>query len=71
MARPQDLVDAARGAGVRDARVLDAMTRVPRAGFVASELRARAYLDLPLPIPDGQVTTQPSLVARMLEGDRR
>ena len=27
----------------------------------------RAYLDEPIPIPDGQVTTQPSLVARMLE----
>ena len=27
----------------------------------------QAYIDKPLPIPHGQVTTQPSLVARMLE----
>jgi len=68
MARPQDLVDAARGAGVRDARVLDAIASVPRAGFVPDDVRARAYLDVPLSIPHDQVTTQPSLVARMLEG---
>jgi len=68
MPRPQDLVDAARAAGVRDAEVLEAIARVPRAGFVPEDLRSRAYLDLPLPIPRGQVTTQPSLVARMLEG---
>jgi protein-L-isoaspartate(D-aspartate) O-methyltransferase len=53
--------------GVRDDRVLDAFRRVPRAGFVPPELVGRAYVDEPLPIPDGQVTTQPSLVARMVE----
>jgi protein-L-isoaspartate(D-aspartate) O-methyltransferase len=68
MGGPQDLVEAARGAGVTDARVLDAIARVPRADFVPADRRARAYLDGPLPIPHGQVTTQPSLVARMLEG---
>jgi len=68
MGGPQDLVEAARQAGVTDARVLDAMAGVPRADFVPPDRRARAYLDGPLPIPHGQVTTQPSLVARMLEG---
>jgi len=47
--------------------VLDAFRRVPRAGFVPHELVGRAYVDEPLPIPHGQVTTQPSLIARMVE----
>jgi protein-L-isoaspartate(D-aspartate) O-methyltransferase len=47
--------------------LLDALARVPRAHFVPPELAARAYLDEPLPIPHGQVTTQPSLIARMVE----
>jgi protein-L-isoaspartate(D-aspartate) O-methyltransferase len=68
MGRSQDLVEAARRAGVTNARVLDAIARVPRADFVPPDLRGRAYVDGPLPIPHGQVTTQPSLVARMLEG---
>ena len=55
-------------AGVRDERVLDAIRAVPRAGFVPPESVDRAYEDAPLPIPHGQVTTQPSLVARMVEG---
>jgi protein-L-isoaspartate(D-aspartate) O-methyltransferase len=53
--------------GVRDERLLGALRRVPRAGFVPPELVERAYVDEPLPIPRGQVTTQPSLVARMVE----
>jgi protein-L-isoaspartate(D-aspartate) O-methyltransferase len=40
---------------------------VPRAGFVPAELAAEGYLDEPLPIPHSQVTTQPSLVAKMVE----
>jgi protein-L-isoaspartate(D-aspartate) O-methyltransferase len=56
-----------RAIGVRDPRVLDALAAVPRANFVAAGDVERAYIDRPLPIPHGQVTTQPSLVARMLE----
>ena len=47
--------------------MLAAMERVPRADFVPSEQVADAYTDSPLPIPHGQVTTQPSLVAAMVE----
>ena len=54
-------------AGVRDPRLLDALGEVPRAGFVPPELVEQAYLDRPLPIPHGQVTTQPSLSAKMIE----
>lgn len=53
--------------GVRDPRVLEAMRQVPREGFVPAERAARAYVDEPIPIPHDQVTTQPSLIARMIE----
>jgi protein-L-isoaspartate(D-aspartate) O-methyltransferase len=65
---PDALVRASLAAGVRDERVLDAIRAVPRADFVPRECVDRAYEDAPLPIPHGQVTTQPSLVARMVEG---
>jgi protein-L-isoaspartate(D-aspartate) O-methyltransferase len=64
---PADLVTASRAAGVRDARLLEAIRAIPREQFVLPELAARAYDDSPLPIPHGQVTTQPSLVAKMVE----
>jgi protein-L-isoaspartate(D-aspartate) O-methyltransferase len=47
--------------------VLEAVAAVPRAGFVPAAYVDAAYLDTPVPIAHGQVTTQPSLVARMLE----
>jgi protein-L-isoaspartate(D-aspartate) O-methyltransferase len=52
---------------VLDSRLLEAVRTVPRAGFVPASLAWQAYEDRPLPIPHGQVTTQPSLVARMVE----
>jgi protein-L-isoaspartate(D-aspartate) O-methyltransferase len=63
----EDLVCAVRLAGVREERVLDAVRAVPRAAFVPLDYVDLAYRDAPLPIPHGQVTTQPSLVARMVE----
>jgi protein-L-isoaspartate(D-aspartate) O-methyltransferase len=62
-----DLVRRVRATGLRDPRVLAAMGEVPRAEFVAPADVEKAYADRPLPLPHGQVTTQPSLVARMLE----
>jgi protein-L-isoaspartate(D-aspartate) O-methyltransferase len=64
---PADLVTASRAAGVRDARLLEGIGAVPRARFVPPDLAGRAYEDSPLPISHGQVTTQPSLVAKMVE----
>jgi protein-L-isoaspartate(D-aspartate) O-methyltransferase len=62
-----ELASRVRATGVRDPRVLQAIGEVPRAEFVAAGDVEQAYVDKPLPIPHGQVTTQPSLVARMLE----
>ncbi len=67
MARSANLVAAARAHAVRDPRVLEAIAAVPRAQFVPPSLAAHAYDDEPLPIPHGQVTTQPSLVAQVVE----
>jgi protein-L-isoaspartate(D-aspartate) O-methyltransferase len=66
----EDLARAARAAGVRDARVLEALVAIPRAEFVPGQHAGSAYADAPIPIPHGQVTTQPSLVARMVEALR-
>jgi protein-L-isoaspartate(D-aspartate) O-methyltransferase len=67
MSRPADLVTASRAAGVEEPRLLKAIELVPRADFVPPDLASYAYRDTPLPIPHDQVTTQPSLVARMVE----
>jgi protein-L-isoaspartate(D-aspartate) O-methyltransferase len=67
VSKPEDLLQTIAGEGVRDPRLLEAVRAVPRAGFVPPHLAGRAYQDEPLTIPRGQVTTQPSLVARMVE----
>jgi protein-L-isoaspartate(D-aspartate) O-methyltransferase len=46
--------------------VLAAFGEVPRARFVPPAAAGQAYLDEPIPIPHGQVTTQPSLIAKMV-----
>ena len=56
-----------RARGIRDERVLSAMTRVPRHEFVSERNRSQAYEDHPLPIGEGQTISQPYIVALMLE----
>ena len=63
---PEDLVRVLRAKGIRDRRVLAAFRAVPRARFVPPAAAGQAYLDEPIRIPHGQVTTQPSLVAGMV-----
>ena len=65
--RREDLVGAVAAAGVRDPRLLEALRAVPRSGFVPPDVARWVYLDRPLPIPHGQVTTQPSLSAKMIQ----
>ena len=67
MRTPEDLVREIAATGTRDPQLLDALRGVPRAVFVPPDLAHHAYFDRPLPIPHGQVTTQPSLVAKMIE----
>ena len=61
------LIERARATGVIDRRVLDAMRSVDRAAFVPPEAAAFAYRDAPIAIAGGQTTSQPSLVARMIQ----
>lgn len=67
---PEALVRAAGTHGVRDRRLLDAIRATPRAAFVPAQHVGRAYVDAPVPIPRDQVTTQPSLVAAMIDAVR-
>ncbi|HTR22698.1 MAG TPA: protein-L-isoaspartate(D-aspartate) O-methyltransferase [Terriglobales bacterium] len=53
--------------GIHDARVLHAMSTVPRQEFVPENLREDAYEDHPLPIGEDQTISQPYIVAAMLE----
>ena len=64
---PEDLVRALAAAGIRDERLLEAVRATPRAYFVPAGQEAAAYRDVPVPIGQGQVTTQPSLSAMMIE----
>ncbi|MEQ7128530.1 protein-L-isoaspartate O-methyltransferase [Actinopolymorpha sp. B11F2] len=63
----EELVEAARGVGVTEPRLLDAVRVVRRCDFVPPEFRVFADEDRPIPLPHHQVTTQPSLSARMIE----
>lgn len=56
-----------RQQGMTDARVLSAMERIDRGGFVRGIFSDRAYEDMPLPISCGQTISQPSVVALMTQ----
>jgi protein-L-isoaspartate(D-aspartate) O-methyltransferase len=65
--RSAALREAAARAGVRDRRVLAAVAAVPRAVFLPGDQVRDADLDIALPLPCAQTTSQPSLVAQMVE----
>jgi protein-L-isoaspartate(D-aspartate) O-methyltransferase len=64
---PEDLLWALRAQGIRDRRVIAAFRAIPRARFVPPAAAGLAYVDEPIRIPHGQVTTQPSLIAQMVQ----
>jgi protein-L-isoaspartate(D-aspartate) O-methyltransferase len=55
------------GRSTLDARVLEALGRVPRHAFVPDGLGADAYENHPLPIGHGQTISQPFIVALMTD----
>jgi len=61
------LVELLSRRGIQDHRVLQAMGRVPREGFVPPELEEYAYEDAPLPIGEEQTISQPLVVALMAQ----
>jgi protein-L-isoaspartate(D-aspartate) O-methyltransferase len=58
---------AGPGRDIKNSRVLQAMSTVPRHEFVPKDLRKFAYFDEPLPIGYGQTISQPFIVAFMTE----
>ena len=61
------LVQTLRQEGIKDERVLKAITQVPRHKFVDEALSSRAYENTALPIGQSQTISQPWIVARMTE----
>ena len=53
--------------GIKDPKVLAAMSAIPREPFVEEALRTKAYDDAALPIGEKQTISQPYIVARMCE----
>jgi protein-L-isoaspartate(D-aspartate) O-methyltransferase len=65
----EGLIRLLRREGISD-HVVEAFRRVRREDFVPAEHRGNAYADRPVPLPQRQTTTQPSLIARMIEAAR-
>ena len=62
-----ELIMQLRRRGIRDAKVLRAIERVPRELFVDDAFTDHAYQDIALPIECGQTISQPYVVAFMTE----
>jgi protein-L-isoaspartate(D-aspartate) O-methyltransferase len=74
--KQERLVLIIQQSGITDTRILDAFRRFDRADFVPPRSVKLSYYDEPIEIGYQQVTTQPSLIARMLcalqlNGDER
>ena len=69
-ARARMVAEQIRARDVRDPRVLDAMSRVPREQFIPEPQRDEAYEDHPVPIGFGQTISQPFIVGFMTDALR-
>ncbi|HEY2496385.1 MAG TPA: protein-L-isoaspartate(D-aspartate) O-methyltransferase [Candidatus Angelobacter sp.] len=56
-----------RQRGIRDERLLAAMSKVPRHEFVSPQNWTEAYADHPIPIAEQQTTSQPYMIAAMIQ----
>jgi protein-L-isoaspartate(D-aspartate) O-methyltransferase len=52
---------------IKDERVQEAMSMIPRHLFIPAAIKSQAYKDNALPISGGQTISQPFIVARMTE----
>ena len=50
-----------------DAQIVAAFEAVDRAAFVPEEALSKAYADKPIALPEQQTTSQPTLIARMID----
>lgn len=67
---PRSWEPVLRAHGVTDARVIRAMEKVRRTDFLPEAEKANEYEDRPLGIGHEQTTSQPSLIAMMVEAMR-
>ncbi|ELY4111772.1 protein-L-isoaspartate(D-aspartate) O-methyltransferase [Cronobacter turicensis] len=65
--RVQTLLNQLRAQGIKDERVFEALSRVPREKFVDEAFEHKAWENVALPIGSGQTISQPYMVARMTE----
>jgi len=56
-----------RQRGIHDERLLAAMSKVPRHEFVSQQNWNEAYADHPIPIAEKQTTSQPYMIAAMVQ----
>src|SRR5882724_3353205 len=56
-----------RRRGIHDERVLAAMKKVPRHEFISAQKLSEAYADHPVAIAEQQTTSQPYIIAAMLQ----
>jgi protein-L-isoaspartate(D-aspartate) O-methyltransferase len=66
-ARQQMIDQQVRATDVSDARVLEALSEVPRERFVPPEFREVAFADAPIPLPEGQSMLAPTVDGRILQ----
>lgn len=59
--------DQLHSRGIEDERLLAAMRRVPRHEFISQEKWEQAYADHPVTIPEQQTTSQPYIIAAMIQ----
>ncbi|MGH6717970.1 MAG: protein-L-isoaspartate O-methyltransferase family protein [Alphaproteobacteria bacterium] len=55
---------------VTDPALVEALSRVPREGFVPAGLKANAYVDEDLPLGGGRFLTEPLVLARLIQAAR-
>lgn len=63
----EKLITELRLEGIKDKKVLDAFSKIPRHFFVPPEMINESYLNIALPIGYGQTISQPYTIAVMLE----
>lgn len=52
---------------IKNNRIIEVFRKIPRHKFVSSDQHHLAYQDIALPIGEGQTTSEPSVIALMLE----
>lgn len=67
LARRNMVLQQVRPWEVIDDRVLDLMARAPREDYVPAAFRNLAYVDMNIPLGDGQAMMQPKIEARLLQ----